>query len=216
MRALTEPMRPIDAASDETVSGGSDLSFILNRAALGDEDAWRRLVDLYARRVFALARSRRLSPDRAEEVAQSVFVTVATHVRSGDYTEKGRFEAWLFRIAVNRVRDEIRRDRRRPLEIGGESLQADPGMVAQERPIPGESEQAAALRAALDELSEADREVVELRHHAGLGFREIASLLSQPLGTVLARHHRALHKLKEIIGRATIDPRARDGDPEHV
>ena len=41
-------------------------------------------------------------------------------------------------------------------------------------------------------LHDADREVIELRHHGGLSFKQIAELLDEPLGTLLARHHRAL------------------------
>ena len=61
------------------------------------------------------------------------------------------------------------------------------------------------LRAAMERLGDADREVVELRHHAGMGFKEIAALLGQPLGTVLARHHRALGKLREMMGSGESD-----------
>ncbi len=51
----------------------------------------------------------------------------------------------------------------------------------------------------MDKLSEADREIVELRHHAGLSFKQMADLLSEPIGTLLARHHRALKKLKDLL-----------------
>lgn len=179
-----------------TAGPGRDaLSETLRRAAAGDEGAWLEIVGAYARRVFALARSRRLDEHQAEDVTQSVFVTVAKQIGSGDYTEQGRFEAWLFRVAMNRVRDQIRKQRRRAGEMGSPGLEerADP------RPQPPLSSDAElnGLRAAMERLGEADREVVELRHHAGMGFKEIAALLGQPLGTVLARHHRALGKLRE-------------------
>ena len=56
-----------------------------------------------------------------------------------------------------------------------------------------------ALRSALSGLEDADREVIELRHHAGMSFKQIADLLEEPIGTLLARHHRALRKLKDIM-----------------
>jgi RNA polymerase sigma-70 factor (ECF subfamily) len=58
-------------------------------------------------------------------------------------------------------------------------------------------------------LSESDREVIELRHHAGLSFKQIAELVNEPLGTLLARHHRALRKLKAAMGQ---DPLADDSE----
>jgi len=53
------------------------------------------------------------------------------------------------------------------------------------------------------DLPEADREILGLRHHAGMSFKHIAAMLGVPVGTALARHHRALKKLRD-----TIDPAA--------
>ncbi|HYE01738.1 MAG TPA: sigma-70 family RNA polymerase sigma factor, partial [Phycisphaerales bacterium] len=176
----------------------------LVEAAEGCQLAWRTLVGRYARRVYALAKSRCGNHDLAEEVTQSVFVTVATKLTSQGaepgYTEQGRFESWLFRIAMNRLRDELRRRKR---TAGG----SGPGPAADIAPDPGAvparaddaADQLNALRRALAQLAEADREVVELRHHAGLSFKQIAELLEEPMGTLLARHHRALKKLKDLL-----------------
>jgi RNA polymerase sigma-70 factor (ECF subfamily) len=53
----------------------------------------------------------------------------------------------------------------------------------------------------MQQLPEADRLVIDLRHQGGMGFQQMADLLHEPLGTLLARHHRALRKLKALIGR---------------
>ena len=58
------------------------------------------------------------------------------------------------------------------------------------------------MRAAVATLPEADREVLHLRHTGGLTFPEIAELLAQPLGTVLARTHRAHKKLARLLSPA--------------
>lgn len=188
----------------------AELAGLLDAAAAGDEDAWRVLVDLYARRVFALCRSRCGRSDVAEEITQSVFATVATKLTTGQYTERGRFESWLFRVAMNRVRDEMRRTRRHaepmdPDVLGRSALRADFGATGEEAESARRADlpvQLSALREAMEQLSDADREVVELRHHAGLSFRQIAELLAEPLGTLLARHHRALKKLKDAMTAA--------------
>jgi RNA polymerase sigma-70 factor (ECF subfamily) len=55
------------------------------------------------------------------------------------------------------------------------------------------------LRRAVARLPEADQQILTLRHTAGLSFAQIAETLGEPLGTVLARGHRALAKLKKLI-----------------
>jgi RNA polymerase sigma-70 factor (ECF subfamily) len=197
-----------------------DLPRLLQAAASGDEEAWRGIVQLYARRIYALARSR-LCPDAprrvgrggvefrsavsgafahghdaAEEVTQSVFVTIAAKLSTGQYTEQGRFESWLFRVAMNRIRDEVRRTRRQAAPTDPEVLD---GAAARSDQADAAGDQLEALKRAVASLSESDREVIELRHHAGLSFKQMSDLLSEPLGTLLARHHRALRKLKDAL-----------------
>jgi len=194
---------------------GVDVAALLGAAARGDEDAWRRLIDLYARRVFALCKSRCHNTDLAEEITQSVFATVAVKITGGDYDERNRFEPWLFRIAMNRLRDEMRRMRRHaeptdPSIVGnlaqrgglrdGGGTGAGVGVGAEGAGV--DNGEIHALREAVGRLSDSDREIVELRHHAGLSFKQIAELLEEPIGTLLARHHRALRKLREMLGGA--------------
>lgn len=183
-----------------------DLPALLQAAGEGDEQAWRAIIDLYARRVYALARSRlgASKHELAEEITQSVFVTVASKLGKQNahgvigYTEQGRFESWLFRVAMNRVRDEIRRARRQAEPTDPESFSATMSAPKTEEneDLP---DNLRSLRSAMGQLADADREIVELRHHAGLSFKQIAELLSEPLGTLLARHHRALKKLKDLM-----------------
>ncbi|MBX3380587.1 MAG: sigma-70 family RNA polymerase sigma factor [Phycisphaeraceae bacterium] len=177
-------------------SDGAEITPVLVAASRGDEAAWRRIVDLYARRVFALAQARLRNPDVAEEIAQSVFATLAAKLVGGGYTERGKFEPWLFRIASNRIRDEQRRNRRHPTAHDSERIERTESRTEQSKePL----DQVARLRWAMAQLSEPDREVIELRHHGQMSFGQLAEVLGEPLGTLLARHHRALAKLKGLM-----------------
>lgn len=193
---MAEPRHPAHAEA-------SDVPGLLASASRGDDAAWRELLARYGRRVYALAKSRCGSPELAEEVAQSVFATVASKLIAPGrgYTEQGRFEAWLFRVTMNRVRDHARARRRHaesvdPAAFG--TLVAGAGRPAEE----SASADLARLRDALEELSDVDREVIELRHHGGMSFKQMAELLGEPIGTLLARHHRALRKLKDLLAGA--------------
>ncbi len=182
----------------------AELASVIARAAHGEEDAWRELMDLYARRVFAMARSRLHNDELAEEITQSVFVTIATKLNGqGDgsgYSEQGKFEPWLFRITMNRVRDYCRKRARHatptaPEHMGG--LSARPEIDHAERDA-GMAEMNK-LRSAMEQLSDRDREIIELRHHGQLSFKQIAEISGDPIGTLLARHHRALKKLRDLL-----------------
>jgi len=195
--------------SAEGSAENAALAVLLESASKGEADAWRTLVDLYSRRVFALAKSRCRSSELAEEITQSVFVTIATKLSQSEYTEKGRFESWLFRVAMNRIRDEARRAKRHatPTDPEAVSALADRSRMSDASGASSATneesvQQIARLRLAMDQLSDADREIIELRHHGQMSFQQLADMLNEPMGTLLARHHRALRKLKEIMSEA--------------
>ncbi len=175
------------------------LEDLLERAADGDEDAWRQILDRYASRVYGLLRAQCGNTDLAEEITQSTFCTIVTKL--GKYTEQGRFESWLFRIAMNRLRDEMRRRSRHAINIEEESLIGLAGPApAEQDPADADDPDLHRLRRAMQRLPEADRQIIQLRHHGELSFRQIAEVLGQPVGTVLARQHRALKKLRDMMG----------------
>ncbi|MGD9789534.1 MAG: RNA polymerase sigma factor [Phycisphaerales bacterium] len=188
----------MDDSRPQHRSPDSDLPRLLRDAASGDPRAWHDLVQLYSKRVYALAKSRCRSHDVAEEITQSVFATLAERLGRQEYQELGKFEAWIFRITINRVRDHIRRLKRRPASepIHDDTVQSEDPGLAEGTPALDR------LREALHELPDADQEVVHLRHFAQLSFAQMADLLEEPVGTLLARHHRALKKLRTILERA--------------
>ena len=203
------PALSLQSSPDSTEPG--ELGQIVARAARGEEPAWETLVGLYSRRVFAMARSRLHDDELAEEITQSVFVTVALKLGQSDpngtgggYSEQGRFEPWLFRITMNRVRDLCRARSRHatpmaPEHMAGMSAKDEPGVHEADQ----EKQQLDRLRAAMEQLNQTDREVIELRHHGQLSFKQIAHLTGDPIGTLLARHHRALKKLRTIIDESS-------------
>ncbi|MEO1237834.1 MAG: sigma-70 family RNA polymerase sigma factor [Planctomycetota bacterium] len=194
-----------------------DVAATLRAASSGDAAAWRGLVAAYSGRVYGLLVKQCGDRELAEELTQVTFVKLVDQLGSADaggYQEQGRFEPWLFRIAMNKLRDEMRRRKRqaRPTDMspgagrneaagaGELAAAADAGAFGED---PAErlsrAEQVDRLRSAIDGLPEADRELLHLRHTAGLSFAQIAETLDQPLGTVLARGHRALGKLKKQL-----------------
>ncbi len=187
------------------------LALTVAAAARGDQEAWRRLVGDYSRRVLGLIARQCGDRDLAEEITQATFVRVVEKLDR--YEEEGQFEPWLFRIAMNLLRDEMRRRGRQARNLDEEEQpwsSVQNNIVARaprsdQDPLAqlDAQEQASRLRSAMDQLSDADREILTLRHTAGLTFAQIAQSLEQPLGTVLARGHRALAKLRKIMEEPT-------------
>lgn len=111
------------------------------------------------------------------------------------YRKEGHFKSWLFRIGHNCALDVVRKRKRvTAMEEGEEANLED----AREGPLEilAQAEKVRALQEAVDDLPAPEREVVSLRLQADLSFREIADSLGAPLGTVLARMHRAKQRLR--------------------
>lgn len=183
---------------------------LLRRARDSDTRALEELVNIYSPRVFGLLHRLTGSSDAAEDLLQETFLRMVRAI--GAYEDRGRFEAWLFRIAANLARDHRRKRHRyaSPQSLDAPATGEDRcGRVAagltdarSDEP-PGRllrQEEARRLSECLERLSEAEREILLLRHYAELPFRDIAELLGVPLGTALARAHRALSRLREELG----------------
>jgi RNA polymerase sigma-70 factor, ECF subfamily len=207
-KRMTPPPAANDSSSEsdwaeDRPQGRESLEATLRRAAAGDQAAWRDVVETYSGRVFGLIRAQCNNTDLAEEITQSTFCTIV--VKIGGYTELGKFEQWLFRIAMNRLRDEMRRRKRQARSMEDETLIGlageadDDSSETRGSSVLQDPAQVAALRAALAQLPDADQQIIHLRHHGELSFKQIAEILEQPLGTVLARQHRALKKLAELL-----------------
>ncbi|MSR44425.1 MAG: sigma-70 family RNA polymerase sigma factor [Phycisphaerales bacterium] len=187
---------------DDPDPKNTEIARWLAEAVRGDERAWCSLVHEFSPRVFGFLKSQCNDGDLAEELTQSVFVTMAEKLRG--YSERGQFESWIFRVAINRLRDELRRRTRhaKPTaqekleEIGGNESSSGGASYRTTNP-----DELALLDRAMDELSRSDREIVDLRHTAELSFKHISALLDEPVGTLLARHHRALARLRASIER---------------
>ena len=88
------------------LTDAAQLTDVIERAQRREPDAFDTLVDLYSSRLFGYLYRRTGSRHDAEDMLQEVFVRL---VRTLDrYTHDGRFEAWLFRIATNLIRDRVR------------------------------------------------------------------------------------------------------------
>jgi RNA polymerase sigma-70 factor, ECF subfamily len=180
----------------------SEMTTLIDRAKRRDVGAFDALIDAFGPRLFGYFVRCVRSRDDAEDLLQEVFLRV---VRTIDrYEHRQQFDAWIFRIAANLVRDRSRRESRAPTlysfddeDRADESRQVATGRRRDAAEGPGAS--SAELDRAMDQLNPGERDVLLLRHFSGMSFVNIADVLGLPLGTVLAKSHRAIGKLRVIL-----------------
>lgn len=181
------------------------LRAMIRRARAGSDEAYGQFLAAYGPRLYGYFYRATGSAHEAEDLLGDLMLRLLR--RLGDYDERGRFEPWLFRIAANLVRDRIRRSRARPptasLEAEGPTRAGLAETIrGRDRPVEAAlaaDEARASLDAALRTLDESSRQMVLLRHFAEMSFREIAEVFECPVGTVLAKVHRALKALRAVM-----------------
>ncbi len=182
------------------------LADLIQRAQAHDPAAFDDLIDAFGARLHGYLYRLIGSRDEADDLLQDVFLRVVRMI--GSYRHDHRFEGWLFRIATNLVRDRIRKVGREPKVIPFDSGSEGSGSAwtdADDDTAPGPeaamqlADDVDALQEALAKLPEAEREVIMLRHFSDLSFSEVAAVMETPLGTALARAHRGLKKLRDMM-----------------
>jgi len=166
-----------------------------------DTEGLEERVASFAPRVYGLLLRIVCNRDVAEDLMQETMLRAVRGLPS--YRPEGKLGAWVFRIAINLARDWIRRRPFEPvvgLDDGADAAAGPPGRAEAPPDGPMDTrERAARVEAAVARLSAADREVILLRYYADMPFKEIARATREPLGTVLARAHRALTKLGNLM-----------------
>jgi len=168
---------------------------IVARFLDGDEGAFEELVHRYEAAVRKLAFGFVRDYALAEDIAQDTFVRA--YCKASSLRQGGSVRSWLFRIAINRAQDELRRIKRKR-EVSWETFDVPP--VASDQPSAetraASGELARNLAKALSEIRPEHRIPLVLREVEGLTYVEIAKLLGWPLGTVQARLHRGRLELR--------------------
>lgn len=178
-----------------------DVDALMQRAARGDERAFADLYDQLAPLVYGIARRVVRNPAIAEEIAQEAFVDMWRLATRFD-PNRGSVRAWASTIthrkAVDRVRSEqARTDREDRDHLHARATAVDSVVETIER-----AEDRSAVRAALDALTDTQREAVSLAYFGGNTYREVATLLDAPEGTVKTRIRDGLIRLRDELGTA--------------
>jgi RNA polymerase sigma factor (sigma-70 family) len=168
----------------------------------GEERAFEELLHRHKNRIFStiffLVRDREL----AEDLFQDSFIRIINGLRKKHYNEEGKFIAWAAKIARNTVIDYFRTQKKAYMvrendEYNPFDIIPSIGNNAEEQMM--HNEKVTHVKNLIDKLPEKYREVVILRHYAGLSFKEISATLDINLNTCLGRMHHAVMEMKDAI-----------------
>ena len=175
--------------------GESDEAAIIRCCQNGDKEAFRMLVEQYKRVLFGTAYLMTRDRGLTEDALQEALVKVWKHLPS--LRLDGSIKAWLLRIVVNEVKQQLRKKHvpTLPLEKAFE-LVSDPDEVGA---TIVRREEYQFLRQALGLLPPEQKETVVLRYYSGLTVPEIAVVMGQREGTIKSRLSRALDRLGDIL-----------------
>ncbi len=159
--------------------------------------------ELYARwspALYGLACKILADPKEAEDALQDGFLHVWNNAASYDATRSSP-TTWAYMIFRNKAIDRLRSRERRGL--GMEKIAAEASIQDAAAPDPGDGAQSSearqAVRIAMQQIPEEQREAISLAFFSGLTQAEIAERLGAPLGTIKARIRRGLMKLGESL-----------------
>jgi RNA polymerase sigma factor (sigma-70 family) len=180
----------------------SDYELIM-RFIKGEQPCFEQLIHRHKNKVFAYISLYIRDQALAEDIFQDTFLKVIQSVKTGKYYDNGKFISWVMRIAHNLIIDHFRRVKQMNT-ISNDDYESDlfnskrfaednieDNMI--KRQIQKD------VRRMIGHLPDDQREVVILRHYAGLSFKEIADLTNVSINTALGRMRYALINMRKIM-----------------
>jgi RNA polymerase sigma-70 factor (ECF subfamily) len=172
-----------------------DEAQLVRRAKAGDAEAFSEIYDRHQPAIYRYICYRVGSDSTAEDLCSEVFTRMVEHIDGFEY--EGRpLLAWLYTIARNLVYDHHRGNGRAEYVPLDESLEADAPDPEKVANLALNRER---LAAALEELTEGQRQVIMLRFVEGLDNLTVAQVLDKSYGAVKALQHRGLASLRRVL-----------------
>ena len=169
-----------------------DQRGLVERARGGDHDAFTSLVDRVLVRQDAIARLIVRDPELARDAVQEALIRAWRDLPG--LRDPDRFDAWLHRLTVNACFDQVRRRKRRVIEV-----ELTPLDVPERSDMVGDIANRDQLDVALRRLDPRHRAVVVLHFFVGMPLPEVAATLQIPTGTVKSRLHYSLAAMRSSM-----------------
>jgi len=186
-------------------------ALLVRRCVSGDAAAWEEIVQKYHRRIYNICYRFAGSGDDAEDLTQEVFIKMYRTLNSYD-VERGAFMTWVTTITRNLLVDHFRKTKQDRMTDSLDTVSSeheDAMPLCEQIPDRGPSqdsrvqtrETGETVHQALQKLSPELREAVILRDLQDMDYREIATVLKVPEGTVKSRINRGRAELARLLQR---------------
>jgi len=186
-------------------------AMLVRRCIAGDAAAWEEIVQRYHRRIYNICYRFAGSADDAQDLTQEVFIKMYRTLKTYE-TERGAFMTWVTTITRNLLVDHFRKSKQDRVT---DSLDAAPSEHEDAMPLSERIHDHAAppdaraqsgevketVHRALQKLSPDLREAVILRDLQDMDYKEIATVLKVPEGTVKSRINRGRAELARLLQR---------------
>lgn len=176
---------------------------LINRFINGEQSCFEQIIHRHKNKVFAYISLYIRDQALAEDIFQDTFMKVIQSVKTGKYQDNGKFISWVMRIAHNLIIDHFRRLKQMNT-ISNDEYESDifnskklAESTVEDNMIKRQIQKD--IRRMINHLPDDQREVVILRHYAGLSFKEIAEITDVSINTALGRMRYALINMRKIM-----------------
>jgi RNA polymerase sigma-70 factor (ECF subfamily) len=176
---------------------------LIQRFIKGEQSCFEEIIHRHKNKVFAYIGLYIRDQALVEDIFQDTFLKVIQSVKAGKYYDNGKFLSWVMRIAHNLIIDHFRRLKQMNTmsnddyesDLFNSKKFADDNV--EDNIIRGQIRKD--VRRLIGQLPDDQREVVILRHYAGLSFKEIADITDVSINTALGRMRYALINMRKIM-----------------
>ncbi len=182
-------------------------SQLVNQYINGSEVAFEELVTRHKSRIFTTISMIVKDHYVAEDLMQEVFIKAIRTLRSGRYNEEGKFLPWILRIAHNLAIDRFRKNKRYPTVVTNDGFNVFDTLEFAESTFEDaqmKKEVHQSLRKLIQELPDAQKQVLIMRHFMDMSFKEIADQTGVSINTALGRMRYALINLRKKMQQNNI------------
>jgi RNA polymerase sigma factor (sigma-70 family) len=174
----------------------------------GDERSIEHLILRHKSKVYSYINLYIRSRDLADDIFQDTFLKVVQSIRAGRYQDDGKFISWVMRIAHNLIIDHFRHEKQMGIVYNDDY---DTDLFNSRRLADDNVEDIMVrrqvlrdVRSLINGLPEDQREVVIMRHYAGMSFKEIADMTGVSINTALGRMRYALINMRKVMTEKNI------------